>query len=248
MQHLQLFAIWLHDWVGEKWGSLDSLILFAYSFMNFFCILFLAVNMLPNPLSIFFLAWQSSPLFPLIIIMQHCKLRGGFKAFLLIQVYLILPYFCFITDVEADERTVRTYLKLVKEGKSPEIPVPFLSSNRRVRRSATDPSTSINTNPKSMNTTAPNSADRPRQTKNLKGKGNKVLFVSFSNSKCTCTLKHLSLNGSYIIALVPDILCSFALTLYKPITLLHRHLLLVPMKCGKKNSLLSQRASCNYVL
>ncbi|CAH3014892.1 unnamed protein product [Porites evermanni] len=48
-------------------------------------------------------------------------------------------------DVEADEKTVRTYLKLVKEGKSPEIPVPFLSSNRRVRRSATGLSTSINT-------------------------------------------------------------------------------------------------------
>ena len=114
-------------------------------------------------------------------------------------------------------------MKLVKNGEQPEIPVPFFSVKRRFRR-------------------------EPRQQKdsekegnnNNKKKGNKVMFVSFSNNTCIYMhLKHLSLKGSYIIALVPDILCSFALTLYKPITLLDRHLLLVPMKCEKKNSPLS---------
>ena len=44
---------------------------------------------------------------------------------------------------------------------------------------------------------------------------------AWQNNTCTCRRKHLSLYGQYIIGLVPNILCLFALTLYKAIPLLH---------------------------
>ena len=46
---------------------------------------------------------------------------------------------------------------------------------------------------------------------------------AWQNNTCTCRRKHLSLYGQYIIGLVPNILCLFAVTLYKAIPLLHGH-------------------------
>ena len=46
---------------------------------------------------------------------------------------------------------------------------------------------------------------------------------AWQNNTCTCRRKHLSLYGQYIIGLVPNILCLFALTLYEAIPLLHGH-------------------------
>ena len=75
----------------------------------------------------------------------------------------------------ADEKTVRTYMKLVKDGIQPEIPVPFFSVNKRFRRTASKPSPSNNTNPKSKGIAASNPTDRPRQQTTSNVKGDKVL-------------------------------------------------------------------------
>ena len=45
-----------------------------------------------------------------------------------------------------------------------------------------------------MNTAAPNSADRGRQNNNNNKKGNKVLFVSFSNNTCIYMYTQASLS------------------------------------------------------
>lgn len=70
----------------------------------------------------------------------------------------------------ADEKTVRTYMKLVKDGVQPEIPVPFFSVNKRFRRTASKPKAT-------RKMAASNPTDRPRQQQTSKVKGNKVLEV-----------------------------------------------------------------------
>ena len=47
--------------------------------------------------------------------------------------HVFIWFICF-TDVLADEKTVRTYLKLAKNGVQPEIPILFFSPRERFRR------------------------------------------------------------------------------------------------------------------
>lgn len=183
--------------------------------------------------------------------MQHYKLRGGFKAFLLIQ-FLLNPALIFVLHVSQMLKQMKRQFEHTWSWSKKENNLKFLFHfSPQIEGLEDQQQTQVLLLTQTRNQWIllhPTLLIEADKTIIIKKKVTKsCLWVLAIIHVYTCTLKHLSLNGSYIIELVPDILCSFALTLYKPITLLDRNLLLVPMKCGKKNSPLSQRASCNYV-